>query len=267
MFFFDTRTAAERRADDIYESRKKEARQMDPVPWDPEIKFQPSIKIKGESYRPPRLFEVQACEPEWDDPNSLYGHCQEKFSVSPGSHWAYRERMLPAGSVLETASGRRRGAICFDSDVVIPMLHQNEGSGDQIYWSRNPLMSFTPMEYFSLRPGIRAARGQVVVAGLGMGYMLEQVCKKSNVKSVTLVEISKDLVEWIVPRLNLHGMEVEIIIGDAREVLSSLTADVALIDIFSTYGGNLEKWEFGVRSKSKGLRRRGSIKKVWIWGA
>lgn len=267
MFFIDTRTAAERRADDIYDLRKKEARQMDPEPWGPDIKFKPSMKIVGDTYQPPSLFDVQVTGPGLYNPNEHFDNCRNNFAVSPGVNWAYRERVLPAGSVLEMASGRRRGAICFDSDVIIPMLHQNAGSPDRPFWRVDPIMSFTPLEYFSLRPGIRAAKGRVIIAGLGMGYMLEQVCNKENVTSVTLVEISQDLVEWIMPRINTHGVDVKIIIGDAPVIVPSLTADVALIDIFSTYGGNRDDWEFMVRHKVKGTAPRGAIRKTWIWGA
>ncbi len=123
-------------------------------------------------------------------------------------------------------------------------------------------MSFTPMEFFTLRSGTKLAKGHTIVAGLGMGYQLEQVCKKRSVKKVTLIEKDQEIVDWIFPRLDLNGKEVDVIIGDAEELILDMTADVALIDIYKGYGGNGDGIVDRIyRSKN------GKIGKVWVWGS
>lgn len=273
MFFFDTRTQRERDADDLAERRHAEAKEVDSVPWDPNMKFEPSLKIQGETYKQPSLFKVKPSSASERDPNACYRKSKRKFAVSPSGRWGYRERLIEAGGTLPIFSGNKRGAICFDSEVLIPMLHRGKQREGGVYWGSDPWMSFTPMEFFSLRPGIRMARGHTVVAGLGMGYQLEQVCAKRNVKKVTLVEEDEELVEWILPKLDLHGTTVETIIGDAHQIVPTLTADVALIDIFPGYGSNRRSWEREVRRQGaracregRGLAR-GEIGKTWIWGA
>jgi len=273
MFFFDTRTQRERESDERAEYRSEAAKEAEAIPWDPEMPFEHSLKIQGDTYRQPSLFKVKPCRAEEYDPNLCYKKGKRKWAVSPSKRWGYRERFVPAGGTLETYSGNKRGSICFDTDVLIPMLHRGKDRENGVYWSRNPWMSFTPMEFFSLRPGIRMARGHTIVAGLGMGYQLERVCAKRNVTRVTLVEECEDLVEWVLPQLDLHGTTVDTIIGDAHQIVPTLTADVALIDIFPGYGSNRSAWDREVwrlqRRAAKEGREivRGEIGKTWIWGA
>lgn len=273
MFLFDARTKAERRADDLTSSRALAAKLAEAVPWDPGMKFSSSLKIQGDTYRQPSLFKVIPSLPSERDPNTCYKRLKRKFAISPNKKWGYRERYISAGNTLQIFSGNKRGAVCFDTDVLIPMLHRGDPRDDGVHWSRDPWMSFTPMEFFTLRPGIRIARGHTVVAGLGMGYQLEQVCAKRNVSQVTLVEECQELVEWILPRLDLHGKTIEVIVGDAHQIVPALTADVALIDIFPTYGGNGDRWQRKIRSqqhmrshKNAGIDQ-GEIVRTWIWGA
>lgn len=117
-------------------------------------------------------------------------------------------------------------------------------------------MSLTPAEIMSMRSGLRVAKGHTIVAGLGLGHLLINVTKKTAVKKVTLVEISQDLVDWLFPRIKPYlEMDVEIIVADANEVIPGLEADVALIDIYETYGNK----EF--------LAPHQHINKVWVWGS
>jgi spermidine synthase len=95
-----------------------------------------------------------------------------------------------------------------------------------------------------------------------MGYQLEQVCKKRSVKKVTLIEKDQEIVDWIFPRLDLNDKEVDVIIGDAEELLLDMTADVALIDIYKGYGGNGD----GVVDRIR-RSKDGEIGKVWVWGS
>ena len=75
------------------------------------------------------------------------------------------------------------------------------------------------------------------------------------------------------PRLDLNGRDVEVLVGDACDIVPTLTADVALIDIFTSYGGNRGSWERGVHQRRRRAQRegielqRGKIGDMWFWGA
>ena len=78
-------------------------------------------------------------------------------------------------------------------------------------------MSLTPQEMVTLAPGTRKAKGTVVIGGLGLGHQLIEVCQKRSVKKIILLERSKELVDWLRPRIRPHlsGCKLEVIIGDA----------------------------------------------------
>lgn len=217
---------------------------VEAVEWS-KAKWQPKLHIKASSYRPLRLFDVPLVE----DRLAMYGH------LSKDGRWMYVHKVLPKGGVLETYQGSRRGHVWFDGEVIIPALfHRSDPQGN---WSSSPFMSLTPMETLSLAPGTRLAKGHTVIAGLGMGHQLIEVSKKKSVKKITLVEKSEGLIAmvWDALRPHLGKVDLDIIVGDAYDVLPKLKADVALVDIFPYYGGNRFR------------RKTPSIPKVWCWGS
>lgn len=230
--------------------RVARVRRRDPEEWDPSIKFREDLMIKASSYVYPPLFDVKPFD-GFGNPKS-----DSQKAVSPCGNWVYFERILPEGCALETISGRRRGIVVFDGDVTIPVVMERG-----TLW-----MSHTPQEVFTLRPGTRMARGHTIIAGLGMGYQLQEVCRKKNVERVTLIEVDEKLVDWVLPRLELSGKPVEVVVGDARELLPSMSADVALVDIFPHYGGNLIYKPNSHRAYQPSIDFPG-IKKTWIWGS
>ncbi len=121
-------------------------------------------------------------------------------------------------------------------------------------------MSLTPAELMTLRPGTRMAKGHTIIAGLGLGHQLIEVAKRLPVKRVTVVELDEELADWIMPVIRPHlRKKVDVVIGDAYEVIPKLKGDVALIDIFPGYGDGFRRVE-ELRRASPG------IKKFWGWG-
>jgi len=249
-FGFLTETP-ERRKIRIRREKEETARRMAlAVDWEDDIKWERRLNIKGKSYKPKSLFKVK--------PSSQHPNDEENEAcliLSPSKKFCYYERTLPKGSELFTAKGRYQGNVLFDSKVRIPALFERDfRQEDKVVWRDSPWMSYTPMEYITLRCGTRYAKGTVVVAGLGMGYQLEKVAARSKVKKIVLVEQSEELAEWIMPQLELNGHDVEVVIGDAKKLIPEMEADAALIDIYRGYGGN----EFP---------RCPNINKVWVWGS
>lgn len=218
------------------------------VDWEPlKTPFSPTLILKASSYKPARLWDVTPSDVslahQIDRPD-------DEHVDSPEGTFRYTEVTLPKGTWLDTLMGNRRGQVCFDGDIVIPRINEM----NHRHFDQSPWMSYTPMEVFSQRAGLRKAKGHTVIAGLGLGWLLSQVMKKRSVKKVTLVEISQELVDWILPRLNLDESKLEVRVGDARRIVPRLTADVALTDIDPGYGSNT-------------FPRCPKIGDVWTWGS
>lgn len=233
-----------------WEKRMREAairrRLANVIDWSPDIKWMPELNISGASYMSQirRLFDVTPSKGV--HPSAIP---DAERVTSPCGRWFYCEKILPRGYMISTVSGRREGSVMFDTDVVIPALHE-VGHRDT-----NPWMSLTPMEIITLRGGTRLAKGHVVVAGLGLGHQLIEVSLRKQVKKLTLVERSDALVKFIMPRVEKFlGCPVEVVVGNAYDLIPKMKADVALVDIFAGYGGN----EFC---------KCPNIGRVWCWGS
>ena len=73
----------------------------------------------------------------------------------------------------------------FTSDF--PYLALTEGN--------NVWMSLNPNEIETMKPYIAKAKGNVLVLGLGMGYVPYMVSLKEEVKSITIIEKDKEIIE------------------------------------------------------------------------
>ena len=219
--------------------------------WDEmKTKFDWRVVLQADSYNPHRLFKVKPSEV-----HAGYGDTKMPKGasvVSPEGGFIYSEAILPKGYPLNIAQGKERGQVCFDGAVAIPKVCARLRNGA---FNANPWMSMTPMEIFTQRAGLRRAKGHTVIAGLGLGWLLQQVAHRKSVKKITLVEISHELIDWVLPRLDLNpNVELQIACGDARKLVPHMTADVALTDIDPSYGGNT-------------FPKCPKIDYVWTWGS
>ena len=220
------------------------------LPW-PQP-FKKELFISAESYKPGLVL--------WDTPavsRYQYGKPPNMGVLSPHGQYSYTHLVLPKGKSLVTMLGTRRGSVVFDGDITFPALFGCSGLQGPV--AQQPWMSLTPMELFTLAPGIKLAKGHVVIAGLGLGYQLLEVAKKPSVTRITLVERSQELVDWILPRIQaqMPNKPLEVIVDNAYGTIEGLTADVALIDIYRQYRGNT--FSLPLASKTR-------IPKVWVWG-
>jgi hypothetical protein len=80
------------------------------------------------------------------------------------------------------------------------------------------IMSDTPDEMRDHMEFVRRAKGRVLIHGLGLGMCAAAVLKKEELMHLTVVEISKDVVELVAPWLATLAEErdkgLEIIVGD-----------------------------------------------------
>lgn len=96
---------------------------------------------------------------------------------------------------------------CFKKGLNIPMLVEGE----------NIWMSPTLAEQNTINPFVEKAHGNVLTFGLGLGYFPYMCCLKDDVKSVTIVELDKNVIdmfkECILPQFNTDK-QINIIHGN-----------------------------------------------------
>lgn len=116
----------------------------------------------------------------------------------------------------------------FTKRVAFPTLYENE----------RPWMSICPSEINSMREAIKEAHGKVLVLGLGLGYYAWSVSQLPEVESVTVVELSGEVIklfrENIEPRLDFSG-KLSIVQSDAIRYLEGVKAgdyDFCFADIW-----------------------------------
>jgi len=125
-------------------------------------------------------------------------------------------------------------------------------------------MSLTPMELESHMPHIAAARGTVVVAGLGMGFYLYNIIRSPKVTRVIVLEKDKAVVNLWKHAINPVQWEgfrkVELVIGDALTYKPGFPVDFLYADIWP-YLGAYEA--LGITQK---LQANIQAKEVGFWG-
>lgn len=122
---------------------------------------------------------------------------------------------------------REKGSVTWDGSIWIPVL--------DTAWTT--WMSLTPNEFLSQRAGIKRARGNVLVGGLGMGWFARECLKRPQVKSVTVVEKSADVIRFFgEPLKKEFGERVSFVQGDAYEAVRPEQYDSVLYDIWPGVG-------------------------------
>ena len=101
----------------------------------------------------------------------------------------------------------------------------------------NEWMTLTPVDLDTCEEAIEAAHGRVVTFGLGLGYYAYMASQKDEVESVTVVELSSDVIRLfkthILPQMP-HKEKIKIINKDAFEYarydMPGECFDVAFVD-------------------------------------
>jgi hypothetical protein len=101
----------------------------------------------------------------------------------------------------------------------------------------NEWMTLTPVDLDTCEDAIREARGKVVTFGLGLGYYAYMAAMKENVESVTVVELSEDVIrlfkKHILPQMPCRD-KIKIVNMDAfkyaEEIMPGEEYDLAFVD-------------------------------------
>lgn len=81
------------------------------------------------------------------------------------------------------------------------------------------MMSDTLMEKSTNSLAVHQANGDVLIAGMGLGVMLIPVCQKPEVRSVTVVEKSADVIALVEPHVRAY-------LGEDAKKLTVIEADI-----------------------------------------
>lgn len=136
------------------------------------------------------------------------------------------KKKLPKGKAISLTS---RSMVKFDDDVTFTVF--KERSGD--IW-----MSDTPMELESHSPAIKAAKGNVLVAGLGLGYSLLSMAEKKSVKSIIVIEHDKEIINLVFPHLEKHLLgKVTVVNDDLFDFKTKKMFDYIWLDIWKSPDG------------------------------
>ncbi len=141
--------------------------------------------------------------------------------------------MTPRVSVPEGQKGRYKverfktehidfGALKHGRDVpmgeTFTRLRRDNGKGDFESWGAKTVMSDTPAEYRDHTFFIHWCQGHVLIAGLGIGLVLQEVAKKKEVTMVTVVEIEQDVIDLVWPHYQkMFGKKIEVVCADIFE--------------------------------------------------
>ena len=115
----------------------------------------------------------------------------------------------------------------FDAEYIVPKLgfFTSPVRFPAIYEGTKPWMSVCPSEILSMQGDIAAARGKVLVLGLGLGYYPFMISGKMDVEEVTVVERSPEIVklfeENLLPQFPF-GFKIETAQCDAYDYLDEV---------------------------------------------
>lgn len=94
------------------------------------------------------------------------------------------------------------------------------------------VMSNTPMERKTHIEAINKAKGNVLVAGLGLGMYLQNIKDKEEVTSITVIEKSKEVIELIAKYFK-DCQKIKIINEDIFNYTPDIKFEFAFLDIWS----------------------------------
>ena len=131
----------------------------------------------------------------------------------------------------------------------------------------NEWMTLTPVDLDTCEEAIAAARGKVVTFGLGLGYYAYMAAQKPEVESVTVVELSSDVIRLfnthILPQIP-NKDKIHIINKDAfiyaKEDMPEEHFDVAFVDTWRDASDGAPMYE-----KMKSLEKYSPNTKFLYW--
>lgn len=167
-------------------------------------------------------------------PETAFGHWKLTYqSYAPYEAFIYRDILLDS----ELREIPRLGF--FSTGFRFPSVMENDHE-----W-----MSIKPSELETLQTSLDCIRGRVITFGLGLGYYAYMASLKPEVESITVIELSEEVIELfkkhILPQFS-HPEKVKIICCDAfkyaAEELPGGHFDYAMVDLWHDTSDGLEPY-------------------------
>lgn len=154
-------------------------------------------------------------------------------------------------------SGRLNCHCAFDAEINIPILATKDKYDNNLsVW-----MSLTPNEVLTQRSQVKRAKGNVGMAGLGLGWAARRVLERKKVDHLTVVERDLDVIKTFGnPLKEEFGDKLTLVCGDAYYE-DWMPYDVSLWDIWADYGG--VAWDRKFEEISKNLELAGKACVYW----
>ncbi len=162
------------------------------------------------------------------------------------------------GNFLLTESEYARGEFfqydmpSLSDEIVVPKIgfFPQKVAFPAVYEGRTPWVSVCPSEIFSMTPDTKDARGNCLVLGLGLGYYPFLISAKKEVKHITIIEKSPEIIELfekeLLPQFP-NKEKISVVQADAFDYLSDTENgkyDFCYADIW-------EGWVDGARAVKK----------------
>ena len=172
--------------------------------------------------------------------------------VTQTSWFFFRMSTQRVRGALDLYRGKSVAQVMFSAPVDIPVLCDSKGE---------PWMSLTPNEILTQRGQIRRTRGNVGVAGLGLGWATENILQRKQVKHCTVYERSADIIRVFgEPLLERFPDKLTIVNTDAYAV-DWLQHDVAVWDIWKEFGD--ARWDRKFEQVKQDMSAAGKVCIGW----
>ena len=162
-----------------------------------------------------------------------------KLDIPEGEIGEYQisHRITPPGTVLQTGTLRTS----FFGQPTESIEFPYEARWHYLSYDGGVWMSDTPVEQIQHDREMKFLDGDVIVGGLGLGYCLTVLRDDPHVKSVRVVEKSKEVIDLVWPHLDLPSDKFEIVHADLFDFLKSYdgpTVDSCFYDIWQSDSEN-----------------------------
>lgn len=172
-----------------------------------------------------------------------------------GFLWNLKPQTIRAS--LDIIQEDKQSKVSFSDFVYIPILSVKSTDSRDIVW-----MSLTPSEVFSQREALPLAKGHVLIAGLGLGWLTSKVLENPLVDLVTQIEIDSEIAKFFGNPLQVkYPNKFQLITANVWNFLNDIDLeqfDTILFDIWPRYGMAYSDKKFQL------LKQQHS--NVWGWG-
>lgn len=159
-------------------------------------------------------------------------------------------------SVIERCRASMNGQPLEDT-IYTRLLISDENYREQVW------MTDAEYEWRSNREFVREARGDILIAGLGLGFIVHPIVKSSDVKSVTILERNADVIALVSP--SIKSKKVSIVQTDARTwTPPKRSYDVIYFDIWPHVPNEDDKADIvALKKRYRSAMRKGCWMRAW----